>query len=374
MNVTAHARALSLRTALGLVILAGCEASDPTPTARVDAGAGDGGAGANCSADSTLRPVVEGTCTRPADDYTPRSPSSDAWPACIADSNAYAPFEASISALSRVAAFEEIRSLLGFGSAKVPSSDDFLQARVLYSQDQGIESRVSRREDEHYAAAPKLCRDMSEAELVTYRERCVGPAILRPILNDAFVKGIGGETPTVQAARIEASLLAWLYFSVFKESTSARDAAKDCDSMWAKYSGGRPRESAEHVSLARYVHALSVETHERIYDGLLAVRCWRDLDNPTGVATNTSLHLRARTQLDRALLRGLALVTAQRAEASAGCSSAWEGVRVLGAVLAREAKERDAAKGAALEAALARTPEVGGPEVARLLVEIFPCP
>jgi hypothetical protein len=360
---------------------ASCEASDPETREPLDAGASadtgaDSDASAACTTEPRITPVPPappGTCARLVTDFDQANAAADGWPACVADRSPYTPIEASISALSRVAAFEQIRALLGFGTAKAPTPDDFLQARVLYSQDQGIESRIARREDEHYPPAAKLCRDMTEAELAANRERCVGPAVLRPIVNDAFVKGIAGEAPAVQAARIEAALLSWLYFSIFKEATSAKDAAKDVDSMWAKYSGGNARDAATHVGLARYVRALSPEAHERIYDGLLAVRCWRDLDNPTGVASNAALQLQARAQLDRGLLRGVALVVMQRAEAAGACGPAWETVRILGGFLVREAKVRDGAKGARLESALAAGP-TGAADVRTLLGELFPCP
>ena len=368
------------RNALVLAVAiacAACEASDPETRETLDGGTvPSGDAATACTTEPAVTPVPPSdpaACSRPSTDYDPTRTATDAWPACISDANAYVPFEASISALSRVAAFEQIRGLLGFGTTKTPSPDDFLQARVLYSQDQGIESRIARREDEHYPPAAKLCRDMTDAELAANRDRCVGPALLRPLVNDAFVNGIAGASPHVQAARIEAAFLAWLYFSIFKEATSAKDAAKDVDSMWAKYSGGNARDTATNVGLARYVSALSPESHQRIYDGLLAVRCWRDLDNPTGVASNTTLQLQARAQLDRALLRGLALVAMQRADAAGACSTAWETVRVLGGVLVREAKARDAGKGVALESAIATGPSAAA-TVRTLLGELFPCP
>jgi hypothetical protein len=354
---------------------AGCEGADPEVRGSLDGGnVVSSDSGAACATEREPLPVAPAaSCARPTTDFDPANTAGDGWPACVSDGNVYVPFEANVSALSRVAAFEQIRALLGFGTAKVASPDDFLQARVLYSQDQGIESRVARREDEHYPPATKLCRDMNEQELAANRDRCVGPAVLRPLLNDAFTKGIAGEAPSLQAARVEAALLSWLYFSIFKEATSARDAAKDVDSMWAKYSGGIAREAATHVGLARYVRALSPETHERIYDGLLAVRCWRDLDNPTGVASNTALQIKARDQLERALLRGIALVVMQRAEAASECRTASETVRILGGFLVREAKTRDLAKGDRLQSAIAAGP-INVADVRALLGDLFPCP
>lgn len=352
-------------------LVASCEGSDPVPTATGDAGGVD--AGSTCSTAAITVPVQE-VCPRPVDDYRPGAPGTANWPACVSDQGVYVPVEASISALARVAAFEEIRTVLGFETTKIPTSDDFVQARVLYSQDQGIESRIARREDEHYPPASKLCRDMTAAELAANRDRCVGPAVLRPILNDAFAKGIAGDAPTVQAARIEAALLAWLYFSIFKEATSAKDAAKDTDSMWAKYTGGKARAVTPRVSLARYVATLAPETHDRIEDGLLAVRCWRDSDNPTGVAANSALQLRARTQLDRALLHGLAAIVRQRTAAVERCSNAWEAVTLLGGFLVRETTARDPQQGALLAAALAKPSATGASEVNAVLERVFPCP
>ena len=59
--------------------------------------------------------------------------------------------------------------------------------------------------------------------------------------------------------------------------------------------------------------------------------------------------------------------------AAGACSTAWETVRVLGGVLVREAKARDAGKGVALESAIATGPSEAAP-VRTLLGELFPCP
>lgn len=353
---------------------AACEADDPTPTGLGGAG-GAGGVVELCDADQGIADLEGASCAPMPDDYQPRDNGSanDTWPACISDAGEYVKFDMNISSLARVAAFEEIAALLGFGGTKVPSPDDFLAARVVYAQEQGIESRVVRREDEHYPAAPVLCRDMTPEEQAMYPDRCVGPVKIRPILNDAFEAGIRGEEPLENAGRIEAALLWFLYVSIHKEATTAAQVAVDVDSMWAKYTGGEPRESA--LGFSRYVKPRSQQAHDRIWDGLLAVRCWRDLDNPTGVAMDLAMRDRARAQLDRALLRGVALIVRQRLE-QAACAPAWESAKILGGVLDREATARDAAQAAVLREELGkgRAEDVDVARAIGALDALFPCP
>ncbi|MBI4954172.1 MAG: hypothetical protein HY908_19265 [Myxococcales bacterium] len=369
-------RALWVASACVAALVAGaaCESSDPVARGPSGLGGGAGAAGV-CDANAGIEDVSGPSCAPLADDYTPRDEgsSTDAWPACISDANAYVPFDASIASLARVAAFEEIGALLAFGGARAPTAQDFLDARVVYTALEGIESRVVRREDEHYPPAPKLCRDMTPEEQAAYPDRCVGPVRIRPILNDAFQEGIAGVDPVGNAARIEAALVWFFYVSIYKEATTAADKAADVDSMWAKYTGGEPRESA--FGLSRFVLARSREAHDRIWDGLLAVRCWRDLDHPTGVATDLALRDRARAQLDRALLRGLAVLVRQRV-AALDCLAAWESVKILGGVLDREATVRDPARAALLRAELgkARPEDVDRAAVTAALDAVFPCP
>jgi hypothetical protein len=352
---------------------AACEAEDPQVKNPI--GSGGGGNVSVCDADVGIEDVSGPSCAPLSDDYTPRESGSanDTWPACISDGNTYVKFDENISSLARVAAFEQIGVLLGFGGKKAPSPQDFLDARVLYSEEQGIESRVSRREDEHYPAAPMLCRDMTPEEQAKYPDRCVGPVKIRPILNAAFEAGIAGEDVVENAARIEGALLWFFYVSIYKEATSSAQNALDVDSMWAKYTGGEPRESS--FGLSRYVVPRSREAHDRIWDGLLAVRCWRDLDNPTGVAMDLAMQQRARAQLDRALLRGMALITRQRALALP-CAPAWETVKILATVLDREAEARDPAQAAALRAETQKTnaDDVDKTKLVTALDALFPCP
>ena len=143
--------------------------------------------------------------------------------------------------------------------------------------------------------------------------------------------------------------------------------------MWAKYTGGEPRESAR--GLSRYVMPRSQMAHDRIWDGLLAVRCWRDLDNPMGEAMDLEMRDRARAQLDRALLFGMAQILRQRVQ-TLPSAPAWESTRTLARVLEREAMSRDPERGRALGAefdtddAAAVDPD----RVVESLDTIFACP
>lgn len=358
-------------------VLSLCACPGPFPTTTdggVDAGTADDG-GTAC------RPAfVEdaGACVPLADDYLPRQNMSagDAWPACVADGNTYSPINPSISTVARVAAYEQIAELL-WRDGGVPSPQAFVDARVLYAQDQGLDSRVQRREDVHYPAAPMACSTAGVPEL--HPDRCVGPAKLLPLLNDAFARGAQGEAPRVHAARIEAALHWFLYVSALSEVMSCTTRAQDCDSCWAYYTGGTPRHAP--LGLAKEVAALGPETHQRAYDATLAVRCWRNLDNETGVATDTALRDRALAQLDRALVRGVALLLRQRVT-ELGCSTGavldarWAYAQVLAPFLDRAVRERDVTQADVLRTELAKaTPgAVNAAAVAAALDTVFPCP
>ena len=359
---------------LAAVLLFGlmaCEADDPVPTATT----GGGPDTQTCDADSNVAQVNGDQCAPLASDYTPRENGSadDTWPECISDDNLYHPFDPSVGTNARTGAFEEIGMLLGFGGRTAPTAQDFIDARVLYTVDEGIESRVSRREDEHYPKAPMACRDLTPDQQQQYADRCVGPAQIQPILNEAFQQGSEGTDTVKNAARIEAALLWFFYVSSHKEAITCTEVQKDCDSSTAYYAGGQEREDA--AGLARYVKARSTQAHDSIWDGLLAVRCWRDLDNPMDIAMDLELRDRAVAQLDRGLLRGVALIVRQRAQRLA-CGPAWETVRTLGNVLVRDAMERDPVQGAVLRDEVSKDDPAAVDAVAIVsaLDALFPCP
>lgn len=363
----------------------GCESPDPDLTpleAGADAAATGGDAVTAEAADAAdaapTCPEIEALTPLPGDascrprpgDYTPGA--ADAWPACISDDGVYHPFNTSISSVARVDAFERIAALLRFGGSKLPTPAEFIEAKAIFAEDQGLGSRVERREDEHYPAAPAACNTLTPEQLAVYPERCVGPARLLPLVNAAFADGVAGKEPRENVARLEAALLWFMYLSPHKEARTCLSKVDDCDSSWAYYTGGDAPSAGK--GFARYVRARSPDTHAAIWNGVLAVRCWRDLDNPTGAATNVTLRDQAVAQLDRGLARGLAVIVRQRVTDRL-CHGSWAGTRILGAALDREAAARDPSKAAALRAELAKTDPTTVDEKAALAAidALFPC-
>jgi hypothetical protein len=342
-------------------------------------------------------PVVEeldeSACTALPTDYVPGA--EDAYAACISDGGTYELVSDPPGTIARVEAYEDIAALLWNGG--VPSSEDFAMARVVFETDEGLASRVDRREDLHYPEIPmaewdpgldadKQCSNTMLA--AAYPERCVGPATLRPLINQAFIDGIEGNgDPNVHAATIKAALLWFIYISPYKEAFTCFSAkGADCDSAWAYYTGGAQLDGAL-IGLAGAVEPFSPNTNSRVFDGLLAIRCVRDLypedTFPAGgplPAEGEVLFEAAWEQLDEAMHRAMATVLRQHAAAQDGCGGAaaanWAFVSVAGKALQREASERDSAASSELDALYAiaePTPE----EVARvieLIDQVFPCP
>jgi hypothetical protein len=310
-----------------LVSLAGCESPNPvvTDAAHVDGGVVPTDAGG--SADTGL-----GACEIEGSDYTPRiaMSSTDTWPACISDDATYHPISPDISTLARVQAFEQmfapmydveapVPGLLAW-EIRVPTSDDFLNARTAYQVSEGLDSRVVRRPDVHYDRPPTdpgpavaSCTD--DAVVMAYPDYCAGPSQLRPVILDAFNAGITSD-PTdpmvVYAARIEAGIEWFLYLSSTKEALSCTDVSVDCDSSVGYYNGSIARDLS--FGLARQIAAIEPQTHDRIFDGNLAIRCWRFLD-PAATATMAELRDRARAQQDHALQRGMVLLVIRHLDA-----------------------------------------------------------
>lgn len=358
-----------------------------------DTGTGDTGSMCVADGDALDVPAPSPTsCEAEATDYAPGQ--EDAWPACVTDDREYHLVADTPSSIARVLAYIEIVDILSDN----PSPDDFTAARTIYGQDEGLESRVLRREDLRYPAIPesdwdpgvdadKQCTVLANIE--KYPERCVGPAQIAPILDEAFAAGQSGEgDPVVHAARIEAALLWFLYVSVYKEAnTCLTSAAKDCDSAWAYYTAGANREGGE--GLAAEIRRLSPLANDSIWDGILAFRCIRDLypeaDYPTledVPAEGQDLLADAQTQLVTALDYGWVQIVRERLQAQPALCGAeaeanWASLQIAGPQLALAGEEADADAWAELAALWERETPPDASELERAIMQLdalFSCP
>lgn len=393
--------------ALALPALAACgddgSASTDTNTTGDSTSAGTEpttGTPENC--EGIMVPAIdESACTPEATDYQPRTNDSadDMWPACVSDMGPYTLVEGTPSAQARIDAYEKMADLLWRKSN--PTPEDFTMARDQYVIPEGLESRVSRREDLHVDPIPMADWDPQVDDdkqctvgdnVTKYAARCIGPSTMQPMIDDAFAKGQSGEgDPDVHAATIHGALDWFIYLSTYKEAnTCATVVAKDCDASWAYYTGGQSIEGG--LGMASEVRAGSANAHERIHDGLMAVRCWRDL-NQDGMGgyplldtlpqDQIDLFNRGWEQLDQALHRGLAVIVRDQMKAyiDAACAGnkrvhIWAFLQAAGQGLQREAEERDATNAKVLSdlwAMDAPTAADVAPAITALDA-IFPCP
>lgn len=376
------------------------------------------------------------TCGPLPTDYQPRMAMRNTmvWPACRSDMNAFVPYGmGTVPSTERVGNFDRMninpmpvtnamgmtvgiaRPMAFFDANRDPSRDEFTSVAAYYATAgamSGLVDRFARRPDEHYPQpAAAVMNPMTgeyddhwcnaDANWMAQRDYCVGPASLRPPLQESMMAGsmgmLGMHSARWHAARIEASLFWIMQASVYKESLSCLQDVEDCDSAWGYYTGGVERNGAMQAGIARYIKAVDAETHNRIWDGLLALRCWRDADGglmaPPPVAMNRALRERARDQLERALTRGVMQVVATRLTALAAtdgmpAAEAHRGfISVVGPLIARGLETwipmkyatTSASVGAAAitaTAAALRSPTISGAQAtaaADLLLRIFPC-
>ncbi len=316
-------------------------------------------------------------CERLATDYTPGA--DDTWAACISDDNTYHAFEPNISSAARVGAFETIADLLWRNG--VPSPTDFTDAYDAFAPGEGLLSRVSRREDEHFAPVTDAggtvlsCRDAGVPEMDA--DRCVGPAQMVPLLTTSFEQGILGNDPQINAAKIEATLLWFFHVSVFKEATTCTTAKKDCDSSYAYYTGDFPRDQG--IGLAGYLRTSAPVAHDYVWDGILGFRCWRDLDN-ADVATDLTMRDQALAQVERGMLYGVSKVVLDRLAAMQNHTGATKDadlafIKILGGSLVREMEARAPGSGVELRGELMTDgANFNAQVVADYLTAAFPCP
>ncbi len=330
---------------------------------------GNSGDDGSCEVDEPLvvDPLDTSACMPAVTDYLPGSASADMWPSCVTDDGEYHLIDTTPSSIARVAAYEQVMELLRVAD---PGPDDFTAARTIYAMDEGLESRLGRREDLHFAPVPQEDWDpgfdpdkqCSAASNVTkYPDRCAGPARIAPLINEAFAAGQTAQgEPAVHVARIEAALLWFLHLSVYKEANTCIGKAKDCDSAWAYYTGGFDRSGG--IGLSGEVQQLSDLAHQRIWDGFSAYRCWRELYDIEQYPTLDDLDEQGRmlqaladAQLDEALWHGWALIVRDRLAEQGGlcgreAEANWAFLRVAGPVLTEEALRRDTTTAAELTA------------------------
>lgn len=332
--------------------------------------------------DAIPAPTLE-LCEQPRADYQP-SATDSVWPACITDDGAYHLIGATPSSIARVMAYEDLLPLLNDGA--------FTEARVLYAQDEGLESRLQRREDLRAPAIPvdahdpgvdtdKQCTVADNTQ--QYPDRCAGPALIAPLINQAFQASESGGQDLAYAAQIDAALLWFFTLSVYKEAnTCFTSKAADCDSSWAYYGGGQDVSGG--LGLAARVKDVSIDAHNAIWSAILAFRCLRDLypgEDPMLDDAGSDLLFAAQTQLAAALDFGVAQVVRSRLVEQQNLCGAegvanWAFLQVLGPTLDREGQLRDAdAYAPLLELWSTDVPTAEQVEAGLVALDLlFPCP
>ena len=386
----------------GVWLLGGCpgddtgqEGTDTGNDSGSTAGSADStgsgsGTGGDCVPSDMEVPALDLSACSPAEtDYQPtvNGSADDTWPECANDNGGYTPFEQPGSA-ARTEAWEMMRTIFAAGT----TPNDFTSAREQYALEEGIESRVVRREDIHYDNIAEADQDPMvdfdkqctiEANVDRYPDRCAGPSKIAPIINEAFAAGQAGEgDPAVHAARIDAAIEWFMYLSVIKEaifSCPPADYGGDCDAAWGYYNGATERGNP--LGLGADVAAVSPQTNERIFDGLAAMRCWRDGYLPEEDAdTANPLYTNGSEQLDRAATHGAAVVLRDRLNQQLACGedadANWAWIQVFGQSIIKPAEDADATQAGTWKALLdnpAPTPEeiIAG---AAALDAMFPCP
>ena len=165
--------------------------------------------------------------------------------------------------------------------------------------------------------------------------------------------------------------------STYKEANSCASKKKDCDSNWAYYTGGFQKDGG--TSLSGYVRALEPRTHARVFDGILAVRCWRDKDTEEP-STDPDTHSKALLQLDRALDRALVVIVINRLNqwnAADGDEKAahWAFLQVLGPAADRLIRARDTEAADTLMSAWSSDgTNTGSADLIAILNRVVPCP
>lgn len=333
----------------------------------------------------------EAACGPLASDYTPGA--DDDYPACAPDDGEWEVIlENPPGSQARVEAYEMMMTLIR--GDHTPTVEDFVAARMQYSLEEGLESRAVRREDLHY---PEIDADDQmtgvdfdkqctiEANVMKYPDRCVGPAKIAPIIKDSFDAAMAGDgDPNVHAARIDAAVLWFLWVSTYKESSSCVRLPEDCDAHHGYYDGNNSRGTPK--GLGEEINLISPVAHGAVFDAMLGIDCWRDLDRTSILwedysAESQQQFLNAHEQLDNALFYAWARLVRDRLEkhpmmCGSEADASWAFIQVAGPVLDTEAGIRDGATAGTLTALWENTaPTVADIEGGIAAIDaIFPCP
>ncbi|MEZ4272256.1 MAG: hypothetical protein R3C68_12765 [Myxococcota bacterium] len=108
--------------------------------------------GSACGVEPSYSEDVSG-CSPLSSDYRPREPAAnndvaDLWPNCVSEDDVYHKIEETVSSVARVQAYEAMAELLWRGGVD-PTHENFQAARSIYSDAEGLGSRVGRRFDPH---------------------------------------------------------------------------------------------------------------------------------------------------------------------------------------------------------------------------------
>jgi hypothetical protein len=364
------------------------DTEDPDTTDTDPSTTGPGG----CPQDIEFGDPDTASCGPLDSDFTPEA--SPDYGACVSDGGEWVLVDEPPGSAARVVAYEDMMELLRGGDT--PTADDFLMARAIYATKNGLESRVLRREDLHYPPIPIEDQDMTVAfdrqctvneNATNYPDRCVGPGLIQPLLDEAFAAGMSGDgDPNVHAARIDAGVQWFLWVSIYKESASCIQAPGDCDSHWAYYNGGT--EQGQAIGIAADLYAIDPAIDTAVFNGMLAIRCWRDLFPADGdplfedlSPEALAMFYEAHEQLDNAAWYAWARQVRNHLEQQpAVCDSAadanWAFIQVAGPILDLEAEVRDADAAATLAALWANdTPTVEDLQAGIDAIDVaFPCP
>ena len=299
----------------------------------------------------------------------------DTWDACISDDGPYVlAGESTPSSAARVAAFEDIAALLW--RSQTVTLENLVDAELIYGEDGGVGSRVTRRYDSHISK-PEGADCKADNAGTQWPEYCVGPAQIEPLILNAFADAIAGNDLDLNMAKIRAGLLWFYYVSAYKEAYTCAGKAADCDSHWA-YTNGAKQRDEDPLGLGALILQQSAEAYDALFDAHLGIRCWRDLD-AAEVADNDMLHQKALAQLDRALDYGYSLVLiAELQRWTAGGNRvkafAQQTVEILGPPMARAANDRQATHQFDQVSTWQNLTDDKAQQLIEQLQSIFPCP